>query len=475
MSDDHLDRAVAPNLFDVAADPGLIFPLVLANLMSPRLWELSDHLSGSSEPARELCDGSIRRFQEFVDRHYEHVGTDRVAEMNGVLDLDAETERLGAAAVEHALSGLQSTFEGRIQRGTLQKDVLALDLIRRRKFPSYVYATIDEAWANARLLGRRKHKPLGLTCCLDEASILVALVLTLPRGSVDDFAFIAAPTHYSVLLWTAQGAWWFYSKHELHSASDWSRLVAEAYAGDAQAAFDDRLRDFDRIVTASGTYPFAAGETSIDRSRLAEIIQQVDRFFGVRLSQLDRALAHALQPAPASNVGWMTAIISSAPGAEEVQARLRRTALDDGHPAALRAFYSFRSLDLPDLSAYLRAARRGTKIAGLSAGITTIEDAVSFVAAIAGTESIFGDRDRIAMPDETVRLGTGTDRDKALLLHVLLERALAVTDPGRASLETLFTDAGSYVQSDGFCISTSCMARVPKIEGKVLHRIADQR
>lgn len=32
MNDRHLDRAVAPNLFDAAADPDVVFPLVLANL-----------------------------------------------------------------------------------------------------------------------------------------------------------------------------------------------------------------------------------------------------------------------------------------------------------------------------------------------------------------------------------------------------------------------------------------------------------
>jgi hypothetical protein len=59
------------------------------------------------------------------------------------------------------------------------------------------------------------------------------------------------------------------------------------------------------------------------------------------------------------------------------------------------------------------------------------------------------------------------------LLHVLLERALAIDDPCRTGLETLFTDAGSFVRSARFCISISCMACVSKIEGTILHRIAD--
>jgi hypothetical protein len=81
MNDRHLDRAVAPNLFDAAADPEVIFPLVLANLMSPRLWELRDQLSGSADPIRALCDCTIRPIQQYVDHHFEHVTPDLVAEM----------------------------------------------------------------------------------------------------------------------------------------------------------------------------------------------------------------------------------------------------------------------------------------------------------------------------------------------------------------------------------------------------------
>src|SRR5262249_24558273 len=94
-------------------------------------------------------------------------------------------------------------------------------------------------------------------------------------------------------------------------------------------------------------------------------------------------------------------------------------------------------------------------------------------ASVAGNESIFENPDRIAMPDETVRLGTGTDRDKALLMHVLLEHALAADDQGRRSLETLFTDAGSFVRGERFCIDASSMARVTNLGGRVLYRIAD--
>jgi len=471
MNDGDLARAVAPNLFDAILDPELVYSLVLANLMSPRLWELRGRLLGSPEPSQRPSESKSERIQQLIDRHFEHVTPARVAELNGVLDLDLEAERHGSAAVEYALSKILSTLDWRIRRGTLQKDVFPLDLINRRKFPAYIYSTIDEAWASRRLLQRRKHKPLGLTCCLDEAAIFTALSLILPKGSAADIAIIGSPAHYSVLTWTAEGVWWFYTKHELYSSSAWSQLISATYAGDAQIAFDDRLPNFDRIITGSGSYTFATGETSLPQSRLAVIVAKIDAFFGCRLSQLDCALERPAQPVTASDLAPTIQQASTASNATEVQSRLRRAALDEGHPAALRALYAFRTLDLPDLRAYLHAARRSTQITDRFGPIKTIDDTIRAVAAIEGSVSIFDDPNRIAMPDETARFGTGSDRDKALLLHVLLERVLAIDDPARTKLETLLTDSDSYVQSPRFCISISNMAYVTPVAGTILHRI----
>jgi hypothetical protein len=105
--------------------------------------------------------------------------------------------------------------------------------------------------------------------------------------------------------------------------------------------------------------------------------------------------------------------------------------------------------------------------------VASVDDALRAVEAIAGNASVFDDPNRIAMPDETLRFGTGTDRDKALLLHVLLEHLLGGSDPAASRLETLFTDAGSYVRAADFCISTTRMVRVPNAQGALRYRIAD--
>ncbi len=461
MNDPRLDRAVAPNLFDVVVDPDLIFTLVLANLMSPRLWEMRDRILAEPKPAPDELGaghaaGIIERIQQFLDHHFEHVSPARVAEMNGVLDLDTLADRYGAEAVDYARSRILATFDWRLERGNIKRDSLALELIAQHKFPAYTYATIDEARACRRLLGRRKHKPLGLTCCLDEAAIFIALLLTTAHESVEDIAIVGSPTHYSVLVGAPEGTLWFYSKHDLISVSAWSQLVIDA-AGD-QLAFDDRLPDFDRIITTQGSYSLTTGETSIPEPRLRALVQTIDGFFGRRPAQLERALQNPIRGGDGSGATKIVRDAASASSDTEVRDRVRRAALEQDNLPALRALYGFRALDLPDLSPYLHSARECSQVGELLPRVVTMDDALRAVATIAGRESIFEDPERIAMPDETARFGSGSDRDKALLLHVLLERAPGVAASATADLETLIGETDSFVRGPEFCISMSRMA-----------------
>lgn len=71
---------------------------------------------------------------------------------------------------------------------------------------------------------------------------------------------------------------------------------------------------------------------------------------------------------------------------------------------------------------------RDYNVQQLAKNVTSCDDALKLVDNLRGTESIFGSRDRIAMPDETLYFGTGTDRDKAVLLFTLLRRS-PIADP----------------------------------------------
>lgn len=87
------------------------------------------------------------------------------------------------------------------------------------------------------------------------------------------------------------------------------------------------------------------------------------------------------------------------------------------------AQYAFRRIDVPFPKAYVYAALRDYHARQMAKKIRSLEDALSIVESITGQDSIFGSRERIALPDETLIFKTGSDRDKALLLFTLLQHS----------------------------------------------------
>jgi len=398
----------------------------------------------------------------------------RVAENVGVLDLEDEARRLGADTIAYARERIVATMEHRVARGTLQADDLALDLIRQGGFPAYIYASIDEAWANRRLLGKRKRKPMGVTCCVDEVALFAALLLTRPGRAIEDVAVLGSPAHYTVLLHdAAEGPWWFYGKRDLFCPADWAQGIATHYDGDSQTAFDDRQPNLDRFVTASGRWTATHADDSMDPAEIAALVARCDAFFGTRLRQIEPTLAHSKAAHAEHDCRALFATLAGARDGTNIRARIRSAAVNGNDRFAQRALYAHRTLDVPDPGIYLRVACRSPHLREQAANLTSLDAALAVVAALPGTESIFLDRERIAMPEETLRFAMGTDRDRALLLHALLQHAPALPQEERRELVTLFTTVGSYVTGPGFCIDGATMARVGAPEGDVTHRLAD--
>lgn len=109
--------------------------------------------------------------------------------------------------------------------------------------------------------------------------------------------------------------------------------------------------------------------------------------------------------------------------AESYQAAIRTLADEYQHSFFRYGLYAFRTLDVPDTNVYLHAAMRDYTVKQLAKTITAIPEALAIVARIEGNESIFGTRERIQRPDETLYFNTGSDRDKALLLYTLLRQS----------------------------------------------------
>ena len=464
----YIARAVKPNIFDGAADTELILPLVLANLASPRLWTLADKLK--SHLADFPDDGDPRGVSSFlraaakqIDRDCKHVHPADVSALFGDLDLAHEKRRLGANTVEAALQSIEATARFRLAQGNdRQKDLL--EAIAAGRFPAFTYNNIDVIRAFRTLLQKKSTAPAGLTSCLDEVAMFAALGMTMPQSAVYDIVLLAAPVHYTAFGRDGQGrAFWFHSKNHFYTKADWDKRVAEDYGGDPHAAFTDHLVTADRIMTIEGTFDFASGACRITPDHLQDITRAMENFFGAMPRNLANALARPIHYAQPSSFAGLFRRFLALESRDSFAAFLKTQAQQPDVETDLVAA-SFRALDGCYPRVFLLAARESRL---RDCDLTSVETVLNQLRALPRRDSIFADRGRIALPDETLLFGGGTDRDIGLLLHVALERM------GRAQVVTLMTSDETYVIADDLCLAVTNLApsQAPR-DDAVLYRIA---
>lgn len=471
--------AVMPNLFDAHVFPNLILPLVLGNLLSRSLWDFSARIqSRLKEPPLRDTEGFddkqsipplLRAIQHQINSHFEHLSFRQVGETYGMLDLDEERRRLGSARVDAVVRLLLNRSRSYATMHTDAAKTIAEEL-SRNCFPVYCYTNFDVVRANRRLARRKSRAPMGLTSCLDEVAIFAALAMTLPKEPVETVIVLANPTHYTAFGWGSDGApWWFYGKNALYSMSDWRKRVSERPDKDAQAAFDEVLGGLDRLIAVSGTFDFTSGVSSVPEEHLAQFVSMIDKFFGLRLRQLDAALRGPRTQFPESPLAPVFRELLGVGSIDSAQDRL----LNSADESLQMVQYSYRSLSVTDPAPYLQAARNSPWAKRVAASLTSADEAITYVANIPGSQSIFQDRNRIAMPEETLRLQTGSDRDKALLLHVLLENIPEAAGEA-AKVATVFTAEDSFVIRPDFCFNVTTLAPVssPPTQGAIV-RLSD--
>ena len=472
-----LDAAIAPNIFDSFAETGLLLPLVLGNLLSQNLWDFSARIQAKLASDTSEIDVEqdplryIKAIQKQLDRHFKHLHPREVAQICGELNLSDERRRLGSKSVDRALEIIEANFQQRLASGAVPPE--AIEPIQTRiklgYFPAFFYANVDVVLANKRLLGRKSSASLGLTSCLDEVAIFSALAMTMPSGGMANMIALTSASHYTAFGWTHTGqAWWFYGKNKLFFKQDWSELVTQQFDGHPQEAFDFFFKDMERIVCVTGAFDLMTGESEISTEHMAEIVEQLDRFFGVRLNQVSAGLSKSIQKKEASSFAPVLRALLDAQTLE----RTRRYLFDQADPHLLPVLYSYRTLTLHDLRPYLWVARHQPVCLALGRALKSRQEAIDIVKNLTGSLSIFKDRNRIAMPDETLRLNTGSDRDKALLLHVLLEH-LKDTSSEPVRVETLLTAEDSVVCRDSFCFSTQTFGEVERPVCGVIAQFAD--
>lgn len=444
----HASQVVAPDLFDAMAEPDTLLPLVMANAMSPRLWRLGRKVSGAPDP--------LEAARRVVDSSFTHALPGDVALVSGLLDLDAERRRLGSAVVDHAIADINHGWEARRRRGLLPEHDRLQEVIASGAFPAYTYANVDVINAARRVAGGPAQRPRGLTSCLDEAALFGALIMTAPAvtGRLDGIITLSSSLHHTVFGWSGDDSWWFWSKRDLFTRAAFGDRIVTGHGGDAvDAVAAVMATPVCRVVSRRGHINLHARTSSLPPDEVERTIAAVDGFFRHRLHGLENLDdLRFVAPSPHDLLFEEAVRCGSA---AEVQ-RMVHSHRGSGGPAAAaatEALLAFRSLDVDDLTPYLDAARRGPLVAARAAGLRSPQDAIA-VAAEPGDGPALGDPARLALPDEVLGRGSCSPAERAVLLHVLLERA------GASSVRTELIGDDAVTRTPAFAVRASDLAQV---------------
>ncbi|MEA3276423.1 MAG: hypothetical protein U9Q81_14270 [Pseudomonadota bacterium] len=475
---DRLSRAARPTLFDAVYEPGIFISLILANLMSPALWEFGAKVEKASDresPQEGAKSGSellMDELQRYANHHLFHAAPTDVLQIWGILDLQEERERLGAETVDYTVQLVVWDFERRKALGLLAENQDFLSVIASGRFPEYEYSTIDVIRAHRRHLNRKKHKPAGITSCADEATLIASLACALRGVSFDDIVIFGSPVHYTTFFKHEGKAYWFNGKKEYFDQDAWRTLIGTERATSAREAIDARIVTLDRIITPRGHCLLNTEESTLGPESLARLFRDLREFFTVLPGKLASIPGERFRTARNRLEGLSSQPLDRADNAIEVRRQLR--VLADRYPDSLLegAFYCARDLEVRYPQAYLHAALRGHKARKAADEVECLEDAIGLVQRIEGTESIFADRNRIALPDEVLLFRTGNDRERALLLYTLLQHARGVQSATEQDAELIFTDTDSFVRCGSTLVSTKSLSKTVEIQGDVVLRMA---
>lgn len=468
---EQLSRAVHPGLLDTAIDPHLMIVLIIANLMCPSLWRMRDRiLDKIPREARNDGAGSqsliSRELLAYIDRHFTHLFPMAVAKQVGVLEIEDERRRLGAENVDIVKDQLIQHLKHRRSDGLLTPMLDIFPLLEQDQMPIYTYSTVDGLRGMARLLGHKKHRPLGVTVCADEATLTASLACILHSISFTDVFIIGSPGHYTTFLQKDGQRFWCNGKLEYFDEAKWFDLTQSSTAASPITEFERRMPHADRFISLFGMLKLGNGVSTIPLNELERMLDECDTFFGTGLPQSTRARSEKIQflPAKASRGDLMR--FNHLTGADQARALMAELAGDDDLSVFGQAIYCYRDIRVREPGAYLVAALRGQKLRAAAASIASIEDALTLVQGIHGKATVYNDRYRVALPDEVLLFETGDDVDRGLLLLSLLLAAPTIADNAKKRARLTVTLQSSYLTWQGQLIDLASLGRVIETIGE---------
>lgn len=453
---------------DAAIDPDLLIVLILANLMSDTLWKICDRILERYPDEGVGPDSRItQEMLTFIDHHFTHDFPMGTAERVGTLDLQDERDRLGAAAVDKIKGQLWRHVTRRRQDGLLTPALDIFPLLENDQLPVYTYATIDGLHAMSRLLKNKKHRPLGVTVCADEATLTTSLACILHRISPTDAFIVGSPGHYTTLLHKQGQLFWCNGKPEYFDQSRWQMLTKEMDSAGRLEEFDRRVPYADRFLSLFGTHVLGSGVSSIPEKELNRFEADCTRFFGFQLPPFQTFHREQVRFVQSRANRQQLESLDGLTSAKQARERVAELARDRDATVFGQAFYCYRDVFVDYPAAYLANSLRGPRLRKLAESVGDLDAALQSAKQISGRESIFGCRDRVAVADEVVLFDTGDDVDRGLLVLALVLASPRIDAADKMQVRLTVTDKSSFVTMGDNVINMTDLSVSSVVEGDI--------
>ena len=444
---ERLSAAVSLTVMEIDRYPNELVPaFLLANLMSPALWDWRSEKDAHAADRSLLSASSrLKQLQRTFHRYtFLNLAGEPGGDPWGLQVFAEEEKRLGPDFVNRIRTEYDATFRKLAVDNPESQfgQIIDQPYYVQGLFPRLKNETLEVMNAFARVdpEGKRAGKCIGL------GMLWAAAMSVWAEFPLDSIIVTGNRAHMFVFLNQEDGhllnnTKWF-SSTRINNQSELSEFVREVASGTETTFFYNPARGMCLCPSAT---------SQIARDYIAGIYANIGGFVSNPLKHPD--------------VGSLEFVESAHPlpdpreheSAASYQAAVSRLAVDLPGSVFEHALYAFRSLEVESPQAYARAALRDPRAKELAKGLETVEAALESVSRVEGTESIFGSRDRVAMPDETLFFLTGNDRDRALLLYALLKQSPV------ASGDELIAFSGdrSYVRHAGSWVDASNLTASP--------------
>ncbi len=408
-----LSAAVSLTVLEIDFYPNELIPaFLLANLMSPALWAWRDEKkAGSDDGILYSPKNRLNQIQRFFHRYtFTNIEGAPGGDPWGLLSFAEEEERFGSEFVQKIRAEYDATFRKLLVENPESQfgQIINQSYYREGFFPRLKNETLEvmNAFASVNEEGKRSGKCIGL------GMLWAAALVVWGRFALDRIIITGNRAHMFVFLDDDDGhllnnTKWF-SNTRINNQSELSEFVRVVASSTETTFFYNPELGMCHCTTHTSQIP---------QQQITNIYASIGGFVSNQLKHPNPEQIQFVQP------DYQIPNPLEYDSAAEFQAAI--VALAEQHPDSIYEFalYAFRRLDVPHPQVYVRAALRDYNVKRMAQGITELSDALSIVASIRGRDSIFGSRDRIAMPDETSYFKTGSDKDKALLLYTLLRHS----------------------------------------------------